>query len=317
MGRHLQVPEKASDMRFDLVDLRLFVHTVEAGTITQGAERSHITLASASERIRGMESVLAAPLLTRHKRGVRPTEAGQVLLQHARRMLLQMEQLSSDMQAFGQGLGTRLELLANTSAISEHLVQPLGEFLQSQPQLRLSLREATSAAIVQTLLAGEADLGVVSDAVDIGALQAQRWHADTLIVLASTQWLQTLPEQPRLSQLAQQPLLGLLPQHALQKMLMAQALLAGCHLHFRVQAPHLDALCDWAAMGLGCALVPQTAAMRCLQRHPKAGLEMRQLQEPWAQRQLLLVYRDRQQLPTHAQALLEHLLASSPEKAAR
>ncbi len=302
-------------MRFDLVDLRLFVHTVEAGTITQGAERSHITLASASERVRGMEAVLGAPLLTRHKRGVHPTEAGQVLLQHARRMLLQMEQLSSDMQAFGQGLGTRLELLANTSAISEHLVQPLGAFLQNQPQLRLSLREATSAAIVQTLLAGEADLGVVSDAVDIGALQAQNWHADTLMVLGSPQWLHALPKQLRLSQLAQQPLLGLLPQHALQKMLMAQALLAGCHLHFRAQAPHLDALCDWAAMGLGCALVPQTAAMRCLQRHPEASLELRPLEEPWAQRQLLLVYRDRQQLPAHAQALLAHLLAGSSPNA--
>ncbi|MFC3217030.1 LysR family transcriptional regulator [Comamonas sp. JC664] len=67
-------------MRFDLQDLRLFVHTLESGTITQGAERCHITLASASERIRGMEAVLGAPLLHRSKRGVTATEAGAVLL---------------------------------------------------------------------------------------------------------------------------------------------------------------------------------------------------------------------------------------------
>ena len=301
-------------MRFDLVDLRLFVNVVEAGTITQGAERSHITLASASERVRGMEAVLGAPLLNRHKRGVQPTEAGLVLLEHARRMLLQMEQLSSDMQAFGQGLGMRVELLANTSAMSEHLVQPLGTFLQANPQLRLSLREACSEAIVQALLAGEADLGVVSDAMPTGALHTQPWRADPLVILGSYQWLETLPEHPRLSQLAGQPLLGLLPQHALQKMLNAQALLAGCSLHFRAQAPHLQALCDWAAMGLGGALVPHAAALRCLQRWPQADLQWRVLREPWAQRQLLLACRDPQQLSTHAQALMQHLLGSVPSQ---
>ncbi|HHT9011580.1 TPA: LysR family transcriptional regulator, partial [Burkholderia cenocepacia] len=41
-------------MRFDLTDLRLFLNICEAGTITSGAERTHITLQAASERIRGM-----------------------------------------------------------------------------------------------------------------------------------------------------------------------------------------------------------------------------------------------------------------------
>lgn len=62
-------------MRFDLTDLRLFLHVVEAGSLTAGAARSHMTLASASQRVRGMEDALGSPLLTRHAQGVRPTEA--------------------------------------------------------------------------------------------------------------------------------------------------------------------------------------------------------------------------------------------------
>ena len=42
-------------MRFDLTDLRLFVHVVEAGSITRGAERMHLAIAAASTRIRNME----------------------------------------------------------------------------------------------------------------------------------------------------------------------------------------------------------------------------------------------------------------------
>ena len=43
--------------RFDLTDLRLFMHVAEAGSITHGAARANMTLASASERIRAMEAV--------------------------------------------------------------------------------------------------------------------------------------------------------------------------------------------------------------------------------------------------------------------
>ena len=71
-------------MQFDLTDLRLFRHVVEAGSITHGAERAHLALAAASTRIRNMEKSLGAPLLVRSRQGVTPTAAGRTLLQHAR-----------------------------------------------------------------------------------------------------------------------------------------------------------------------------------------------------------------------------------------
>src|SRR5271156_2734304 len=46
---------RSPDMRFDLADLSLFRHVVEAGSITHGAERAHLALAAASTRIRNME----------------------------------------------------------------------------------------------------------------------------------------------------------------------------------------------------------------------------------------------------------------------
>ena len=45
-------------VRFDLVDLSLFRHVVEAGSITHGADRAHLALAAASTRIRQMEEAL-------------------------------------------------------------------------------------------------------------------------------------------------------------------------------------------------------------------------------------------------------------------
>jgi Bacterial regulatory helix-turn-helix protein, lysR family len=57
-------------MRFDLVDLRLFLHIADAHSITHGARRANLALASGSERIRGMEKLLGVALLIRDRRGV-------------------------------------------------------------------------------------------------------------------------------------------------------------------------------------------------------------------------------------------------------
>ena len=47
-------------MRFDLIDLRLVLNVTDAASITHGAARSGLALASASERIRDMEQELGA-----------------------------------------------------------------------------------------------------------------------------------------------------------------------------------------------------------------------------------------------------------------
>jgi molybdate transport repressor ModE-like protein len=90
--------------RFDLIDLRLFVHVAEAGSITHGAVRANMTLASASERIRAMEDALSAPLLERKRRGVQLTSAGRVLLHHAWVVTQQLEQMRGELANFGKGL---------------------------------------------------------------------------------------------------------------------------------------------------------------------------------------------------------------------
>src|SRR5579864_6673507 len=115
-------------MRFDLTDLRLFVNIVEKGTITGGAAQTHMTLASASQRVIGMEESLGTPLLLRTKQGVKPTEAGRTLAHHARLVLLQMERMRGELSEYGAGLNGHVRLLCNTSAMTEHLPEALSGF---------------------------------------------------------------------------------------------------------------------------------------------------------------------------------------------
>ncbi|MGA8411365.1 MAG: LysR family transcriptional regulator, partial [Xanthobacteraceae bacterium] len=81
MGVWRRVPSRITKtVHFDLVDLSLFRHVVEAGSITRGALKANLALGAASTRIRHMEESLGASLLTRGRQGVSPTQAGRALL---------------------------------------------------------------------------------------------------------------------------------------------------------------------------------------------------------------------------------------------
>src|SRR5215468_3593768 len=134
-------------IRFDLTDLRLFVHVAEAGSITHGAARSNMALASASERIRAMEDALGVPLLERKRRGVQLTPAGSALLHHARIVTEQLEQMRGELSGYAKGLRCHIRVLANTVAIAELLPAALAAFLSEHPNVDVELEDRPSREI--------------------------------------------------------------------------------------------------------------------------------------------------------------------------
>ena len=152
-----------TSMRFDLVDLRLFLFVVEAASITHGAERAGMALASASERIREMEQSLGAPLLERHRRGVRATAAGSALAHHAQLVVQQLERMRGELSEYADGFRARVRLLANTTATAEFLPATLATFLTQHPLIDIELEERSSRDIVRAVAGNLAEIGVVGD----------------------------------------------------------------------------------------------------------------------------------------------------------
>src|SRR5437762_12975124 len=135
-------------MRFDLADLSLFRHVVEAGSITGGAERTHLALTAASTRIRNMEEALGAALLLRGRAGITPTQAGRTLLQHARAILRQAERLREDLGAYAGGQAGQIRMLSNTNALTEFLPEALSSFLADHPNVNVDLEERDRKSVV-------------------------------------------------------------------------------------------------------------------------------------------------------------------------
>ncbi|NML48692.1 LysR family transcriptional regulator [Ramlibacter sp. G-1-2-2] len=290
-------------MRFDLTDLRLFANIVEAGSITGGAARTHMTLASASQRVLAMEDALGAPLLDRSPQGVRPTDAGHTLVHHARLVLEQMERLRGELGEYGAGLSGHVRLLCNTTAMAEHLPGPLARFLAAYPRVTLDVEERSSEDIVAALRAGRCDLGVVTDVADVAGLESFPFRPDPLVLAVPAGHALARRKRIALAEAAGDAFVGLAAGNPLQDHVAAKA---GRRLALRVRVGSFEAVCRMVEQGVGVGVVPAAVAQRQTGRGAPRFIA---IAEPWAERQLLLCARSLSALPLNARRLAQSLLA--------
>jgi len=291
-------------MHFDLADLNLFRHVVEAGSITHGAGRTHLALAAASTRIRNMEQALGAALLVRSRQGVTPTQAGLTLLQHARAILRQTERLREDLGAYAGGLAGQIRVLSNTNALTEFLPEALSSFLTAHPHVSVDLEERLSDEIVGLIAEGVGDLGIVAGTVDASALETYPFRKDRFVLVVARDHALAKRAKIAFAQVLDHDFVGLDRASALQRFLADKAARIGRPLRLRVQLRSFDAVCRMVECNVGIGIVPETTARRVARTMAIAAVT---LTDPWAVRELTICIRRLRELPPYARQLVEHL----------
>ncbi|MBV8110950.1 MAG: LysR family transcriptional regulator [Hyphomicrobiales bacterium] len=291
-------------MRFDLTDLSLFRHVVEAGSITGGAARAHLALAAASTRIRNMEEALGAALLVRGRQGVTPTQAGRTLLQHARSILRQAERLREDLGAYAGGLAGQIRVLSNTNALTEFLPEALSSFLSTHPNVSVDLEERLSDEIVGLIAEGVADLGIVAATVDASALETYPFRKDRFVLVVARNHPLARRSKVSFGDVLDHDFVGLDRASALQRFLADKAARIGQPLRLRVQLRSFDAVCRLVECNVGIGIVPETTARRVARTMAIVPVA---LTDPWAVRELTICIRSLDELPPYARQLVEHL----------
>ncbi len=295
-------------MRFDFADLSLFRHVVEAGSITHGAGRANLALAAASARIRNMEQTLGAPLLTRTRHGVTPTQAGRTLLQHARTILEQAERLREDLGAYAGGLAGQVRVLSNTNALTEFLPETLSAFLAANPNVSVDLEERLSDEIVGLIAEGVGDLGIVAGTVDAGSLTTYPFRTDRFVAVVAKNHALAARDRISFAEVLDYDIVGLDRASAIQRFLASKAASLGRPLRLRVQLRSFDAVCRLAERNVAVGIVPHTTARVALK---SMAINVIELTDPWAVRELTICVRDLDALPPYARQLVEHMRKSA------
>ncbi|CCD98153.1 LysR substrate-binding domain-containing protein [Bradyrhizobium sp. STM 3809] len=291
-------------MRFDLVDLRLFIAVAEARSITGGADRAHLALASASARIKGLEDAFGVALFKRGRRGVDLTAAGESLLDHARIILAHVEIMQGDLSGFASGQRANVQLLANTVGLAEHLPKALAAFLRAHPEINVDVEERESTEIAEAVASGRADLGFAAEHALPETIERFAFGEDRLVLVAGKRSAFAGRKQIDFSETAGQDFIGLTQGTALNVHIGRHAARLGIRQHVRARLRDFDAICQMVAAGIGIAVVPEAAARRCAKA---MQISLVPLRDAWADRRLVICARSFKALPRPAKLLVEHL----------
>lgn len=292
-------------MRFDLTDMQLMVNISEAKSMTKAAERSFLSLPAASNRIKNLENHLGTSLLYRNSHGVTLTPAGEAFVKHAQNVLLQLEHLNADIKEFALGVKGKLRVFANTTAMSEFMPHILSQYLHQHPEVSIELRERLSYKIVQAVIEGAADIGIVAGidtaSLENGDLNFIPYRQDNLVLITPHHHALSQVSAVTFSDTLAYDYIGLSEWSAIHHFLRHAADNLGAPLRFRVEVGGFEAICRMVAANVGIAVVPETVALRHAEHN---AISIIKLTDEWAVRQLYVCTRAMEALPSFAQDLV-------------
>lgn len=291
----------------DWVTLRIYLAAVELGSITRAADRCGIAVAAAAKRMQTLEAESGVVLLERGPRGVRPTEAGEAFAQHARALFDLAGRLTADMRGFASGTLGRVRLSATSSALARaELADALASFAAERPMIEVDLREDTSLPILQDILEGHADLGIITLEMRMPAgLEQQLWREDRLLAVLSASHPLAAEASVSFGDVMDYPLIGPQDSSALSLLLEEAAHDLGRELVFRLRTPNTDAARRLVAAGDAITIMPDGVATPY---EAPLGLRGLPLSDIWSRRQLKLVSRIAGSLSPPVRLLRDHLL---------
>ena len=242
-----------------LRDLEYLVALAETRHFGRAAERCHVSQPTLSAQVRKLEDSLGVALVERRPRKVALTVAGEAVVERARRMLRDAE----DIQALGRASQDPL-----AGQLRVGFIPTLGPYLlpriapriaRALPKLQLMLYEYQTASLLERTVRGELDLAILALPADTKGLVTRSLFAEAFLVAMPEHHRLTAKKRVKASDLSGEKLLLLEEGHCLRDQALDVCARAGIEEQdFR--ATSLETLRQMVAAGLGLTLLPRLAA---------------------------------------------------------
>lgn len=242
-----------------LKQLQYLVALHEHGHFGRAADSCFVSQSTLSAGLRELESLLGVTLVERSRRVVRFTPLGNAVVEKAHRLLREAEELSELVQSAGKPLSGELRMSVIPTIAPFLLPRILPRLRKDKPQLKLFLREETSADAIESLHHGRADCVLLALPFATGDVESAKIGDDPLYVAFPKGDPRDPPAEVPPSMIDEGRLLLLedghcLKEHALaacnRPELRANATMIGTSLHTLVQM---------VDNGLGLTIVPKMA----------------------------------------------------------
>ena len=162
--------------------LQYLVALHEHGHFGRAADASFVSQSTLSAGIRELESLLGVTLVERSRRVVRFTPLGNQVVHKAHRLLREAEELSDLVQSAGKPLAGEVRMSVIPTIAPFMLPRILPRLRKERPQLKLFLREETSADALESLNHGRADCVLLALPFETGDVEVEKIGSDSLYV---------------------------------------------------------------------------------------------------------------------------------------
>ncbi len=169
----------------EIRQLKAFLAIAEAKTFTAGARRVNVTQAAISMQIRQLEDEVGLPIFTRTPRRVILTEAGEYLLERARKILREHDSALAEIaEVAGAEYGRlRIGSASGTFAMNQ-LPRIMSGLREKFPHAELTVSAGTSEKLVDKMMHGEIDTAFVSLPVENLNVTTESLFSDEIVAIA-------------------------------------------------------------------------------------------------------------------------------------
>ena len=279
--------ESCTMREINLDRLRTLLTVADLGSFAAAAKALHLAPPTVTLHVAQLEARLGARLLHRAPAGVTATSAGSLLIDKARRLLAEADDLLQTVQRKIAARGGRVRLGASTGALAHLLPQALEALAARHPEIDVQVAVVTSEEALARLAAGSLDIGIVAlPQPALRGLRVQAWRRDPVLAFIPTHW--EPPRHVTPAWLAARPLIANDRGTRLSRQTAEWFAAAGERPQARIELNYNDAMKSLVAAGYGAALLPHEAGAP----PPDSRISMRPL-KPALSRALGIAHRAR------------------------
>lgn len=172
----------------ELYQLKTFIIVAEEGHLTRAAERLHASQPTLSNHIRALERDIDVSLFIRTPKGMELTQAGDVLLKKARKVLAAAEEFTSEARLMGEELVGDVRIGLNTDAEYLRIVPMMTLLAEEHPRITLRFYQSSSGSILESLREGRLDAGFVFGTAHPPEIEARHLEQTIYYAACSEDW---------------------------------------------------------------------------------------------------------------------------------
>ena len=269
--------------------LRYLVAIADNGTFAAAAEQEFVTQPALSAQIKELEKKMGVVLLERSPRGVMLTAQGARVVERARIVLRDMDDLVRASALDGDTLRGRIEMGIIPTLAPYVLPEVVRTFTGRHPEAQLHIREVQTSHLLEDLRRGTIDFGVLALPVAPGEFATATIGEDHFVLAVPSSHRLAKGKGPVTLQVLEDERVILLEEGHCLRDQAAEVCRLAVSEPSEIQATSMSALAQMVAAGLGITLLPECA--RALEAGPGRGVVTRTFAGRAPSRTIGLVWR--------------------------